>query len=178
MLFVLRVLRPLRWLRFGLFECREDPVFRDKGVWRKTPLFDRLLTFDMKLPPDGRHSVLTVRPGRAPSGDSTGRHVDALASGRAVPLARKVRATRDCRHCHRRSCGSGTLLDAAVWGCGGDTGAMGNPADATRPMPADMNAWLRDFRKLTSLGRLSVAGLENQRSAVLAVAVTLVTVGV
>ena len=48
MLFALRVLRPLLW--FGLLECREDPVFRDKGLWRKTPLFDRLLTFDSKLP--------------------------------------------------------------------------------------------------------------------------------
>ena len=47
MLFALRVLRPLRW--FGLLECREDPVFRDRGVWRKTPLFDRFLTFDTNL---------------------------------------------------------------------------------------------------------------------------------
>ena len=49
MLFALRVLRPLRW--FGLLACREDAVFRDKGVWRKTPLFDRFLTFDTKLSP-------------------------------------------------------------------------------------------------------------------------------
>ena len=48
MLFALRVLRPLLW--FGLLECREDPVFRDKGVWRKTALFDRFLAFDTKLP--------------------------------------------------------------------------------------------------------------------------------
>ena len=48
MLFALRLLRPLLW--FGLLECRKDPVFRDKGVWRKTALFDRFLTFDTKLP--------------------------------------------------------------------------------------------------------------------------------
>ena len=36
--------------RSVLLECREDPVFRDKGVWRKTALFDRFLTLDTKLP--------------------------------------------------------------------------------------------------------------------------------
>ena len=44
-LFVLRVLRPLRW--FGLVECRdEDAMRRSSGIWRKTPLFDRFLQFD------------------------------------------------------------------------------------------------------------------------------------
>ena len=41
----------------GLGRADEDPVFRDKGVWRKTPLFDRFLTFDTKLPPDGPRRV-------------------------------------------------------------------------------------------------------------------------
>ena len=44
-LFVLRVLRPLRW--FGLVESRdEDATRRGRGMWRKTPLFDRFLAFD------------------------------------------------------------------------------------------------------------------------------------
>ena len=44
-LFVLRVLRPLRW--FGLVECRGDHAGdRGSGMWRKTPLFDRFLRFD------------------------------------------------------------------------------------------------------------------------------------
>ena len=44
-LFVLRVLRPLRW--FGLVESRdEDATRRGRGEWRKTPLFDRFLAFD------------------------------------------------------------------------------------------------------------------------------------
>ena len=44
-LFVLRVLRPLRW--FGLVECRdEDASRRGGGMWRKAPLFDRFLQFD------------------------------------------------------------------------------------------------------------------------------------
>ena len=47
-LFVLRVLRPLRW--FGLVECRgEDATRRGHGEWRKTPLFDRFLEFDPAL---------------------------------------------------------------------------------------------------------------------------------
>lgn len=44
-LFVLRVLRPLRW--FGLVESRdEDATRQGRGEWRKTPLFDRFLAFD------------------------------------------------------------------------------------------------------------------------------------
>ncbi len=47
-LFVLRVLRPLRW--FGLVESRdEDATRRGRGEWRKTPLFDRFLAFDPKI---------------------------------------------------------------------------------------------------------------------------------
>ena len=47
-LFVLRVLRPLSW--FGLVESRdEDASRRGRGEWRKTPLFDRFLTFDPKI---------------------------------------------------------------------------------------------------------------------------------
>ena len=47
-LFVLRVLRPLRW--FGLVESRdEDATRRGRGKWRKTPLFDRFLAFDPKI---------------------------------------------------------------------------------------------------------------------------------
>ena len=44
-LFVLRVLRQLRW--FGLVECRGDHAGdRGSGMWRKTQLFDRFLQFD------------------------------------------------------------------------------------------------------------------------------------
>ena len=44
-LFVLGVLRPLRW--FGLVEYRdEDATRRSRGKWRKTSLFDRFLSFD------------------------------------------------------------------------------------------------------------------------------------
>ena len=47
-LFVLRVLRPLRW--FGLVESRdEDATRRGRGEWRKTLLFDRFLAFDPKI---------------------------------------------------------------------------------------------------------------------------------
>ena len=47
-LFVLRVLRPLRW--FGLVESRdEDATRRGRGKWRKTPLFDRFLAFDPRI---------------------------------------------------------------------------------------------------------------------------------
>ena len=47
-LFVLRVLRPLRW--FGLVESRdEDATRRGRGEWRKTPLFDRFLAFDPNI---------------------------------------------------------------------------------------------------------------------------------
>ena len=47
-LFVLRVLRPLRW--FGLVDCRgEDATRRGHGEWRKTPLFDRFVQFDPAL---------------------------------------------------------------------------------------------------------------------------------
>ena len=47
-LFVLRVLRPLRW--FGLLECRgEDTTRRGHGEWRRTPLFDRFVRFDPEL---------------------------------------------------------------------------------------------------------------------------------
>ena len=47
-LFVLRVLRPLRW--FGLVESRdEDATRQGRGEWRKTPLFDRFLAFDPNI---------------------------------------------------------------------------------------------------------------------------------
>ena len=47
-LFVLRVLRPLRW--FGLVECRgEDATRTGHGERRKTPLFDRFVQFDPEL---------------------------------------------------------------------------------------------------------------------------------
>ena len=47
-LFVLRVLRPLRW--FGLVESRdEDATRRGRGKWRKTLLFDRFLAFDPRI---------------------------------------------------------------------------------------------------------------------------------
>ena len=48
MLFVLRLLRPLRW--FGLVKCRgEDANRAGHGEWRKTALFDRFVQFDPKL---------------------------------------------------------------------------------------------------------------------------------
>ena len=47
-LFVLRVLRRLRW--FGLVEWRGENTTRTgHGEWRKTPLFDRFVQFDPKL---------------------------------------------------------------------------------------------------------------------------------
>ncbi|SEH88826.1 hypothetical protein SAMN02799636_04295 [Methylobacterium sp. 275MFSha3.1] len=55
-----RVLRPLTWL--GLMESRADAAHDSLGMvtprlYRKTPLFDRLLTFDVDLRdvPAGRH---------------------------------------------------------------------------------------------------------------------------
>ena len=55
-LFVLRVLRPLRW--FGLVECRgEDATRRGHGEWRKTALFDRFLRFDPALAGIGQETL-------------------------------------------------------------------------------------------------------------------------
>ena len=55
-LFVLRLLRPLRW--FGLVECRgEDATRRGHGMWRKTPLFDRFVQLDPGLVGIGQATV-------------------------------------------------------------------------------------------------------------------------
>ena len=55
-LFVLRLLRPLRW--FGLVECRgEDATRTGHGEWRKTPLFDRFVQFDPNLVGTGQATV-------------------------------------------------------------------------------------------------------------------------
>ena len=48
-MFVGRVLRPLRW--FGLLEYRGPPETFEVG-WRKTALFDRFLSFDVRLARD------------------------------------------------------------------------------------------------------------------------------
>jgi len=49
------ILRPLE--AFGLFERREDPMpgqrFGTRTFYRKTPFFDRFLTFDVRLETDG-----------------------------------------------------------------------------------------------------------------------------
>ncbi|MDE0393764.1 MAG: hypothetical protein OYK82_03190 [Gammaproteobacteria bacterium] len=53
-MFAGRVLGPLRW--FGLLEWRLPPDFLDPRCWRKTALFDRFLSFDVRLaerPADG-----------------------------------------------------------------------------------------------------------------------------
>ena len=47
MLFVSRVLVPLCW--FGVMEWREMQEMFDVRRWRKTGLFDRLLSFDVRL---------------------------------------------------------------------------------------------------------------------------------
>ncbi len=52
------VLRPLRW--FGLLDYRQDDIpeqrFEKRHFYRKTPLFDRFLSFDVKLEAAGpRH---------------------------------------------------------------------------------------------------------------------------
>ena len=55
-LFMLRVLRPLRW--FGLLECRgEDATRTGHGEWRKTPLFDRFVQFDPNLFGIGKETI-------------------------------------------------------------------------------------------------------------------------
>ena len=46
MMFTRHILDPLRW--FGLVECREEDVPIEMR-WRKTALFDRLLSFDVRL---------------------------------------------------------------------------------------------------------------------------------
>jgi len=50
-----RILRPLLW--FGLLEYRQDDVaesgFVKRHFYRKTPLFDRFLSFDVKLEGEG-----------------------------------------------------------------------------------------------------------------------------
>ena len=45
-MFVGRILWPLRW--FGLLEYRGPPDTFEVG-WRKSPLFDRFLSFDVRL---------------------------------------------------------------------------------------------------------------------------------
>ena len=56
MMFVLRLLRPLR--SFGLVECRgEDATRRGHGMWRKTPLFDRFVQFDPELAGIGKATL-------------------------------------------------------------------------------------------------------------------------
>ena len=53
-MFAGRVLGLLRW--FGLFEWRLPEEMFDARCWRKTALFDRFLTFDVRLadrPADG-----------------------------------------------------------------------------------------------------------------------------
>jgi hypothetical protein len=52
------VLRPLRW--FGLLDYRQDDIperrFEKRHFYRKTPLFDRFVSFDIKLEATGpRH---------------------------------------------------------------------------------------------------------------------------
>jgi hypothetical protein len=52
------ILRPLRW--FGLLDYRQDDIperrFEKRHFYRKTPLFDRFVSFDVKLEAAGpRH---------------------------------------------------------------------------------------------------------------------------
>jgi hypothetical protein len=46
-----RILRPLQW--FGLFEHRQNDIvgerLEERHVYRKTPLFDRVLSFDVRF---------------------------------------------------------------------------------------------------------------------------------
>ena len=51
-LFVSRVLVPLCW--FGVMEWREIQDMHDVRRWRKTALYDRLLSFDVRLADGGR----------------------------------------------------------------------------------------------------------------------------
>ena len=50
-MFAGRVLEPLRW--FGLLEYHGPPERFEVG-WRKTALFDRFLSFDVRLAEDRR----------------------------------------------------------------------------------------------------------------------------
>ena len=50
-MFAARILGPLRW--FGLMEWREPQEMFEVGCWRKTALFDRFLSFDVRFA-DGR----------------------------------------------------------------------------------------------------------------------------
>ena len=50
-MFAARILGPLRW--FGLMEWREPQEMLEVGCWRKTALFDRFLSFDVRFA-DGR----------------------------------------------------------------------------------------------------------------------------
>ena len=50
-MFATRILQPLRW--FGLMEWREPQEMFEVGCWRKTALFDRFLSFDVRFA-DGR----------------------------------------------------------------------------------------------------------------------------
>lgn len=92
MLFALRVLRPLLW--FGLLEYREDSgsATRGSGARRRcsTGSSPSIRSAPGRTEPC-TDTAATARPGRAPPGGSSGRHVDAPASVRAVPLARRLR---------------------------------------------------------------------------------------
>ena len=46
-MFATRILRPLHW--FGLMEWREPQEMFEVGCWRKTALFDRFLSFDVRF---------------------------------------------------------------------------------------------------------------------------------
>jgi hypothetical protein len=50
-----RILRPLTW--FGLLEYRREPVARsaERHLYRKTPLFDRFVQFDVQVETPNRH---------------------------------------------------------------------------------------------------------------------------
>ena len=47
MLFAMRILRPLLW--FGLMNCWEPEGMFEIRYWRKSGLFDRFLSFDVRL---------------------------------------------------------------------------------------------------------------------------------
>ena len=85
-LFVLRVLRPLRW--FGLVECRsEDAARRGHGVWRKTPLFDRFVRFDPNLVGIGQARCTDAASATPPG---SGEHASPLSMCPPGPGAKHV----------------------------------------------------------------------------------------
>ena len=89
LLMVGRILRTLRW--FGLVEYRDEPGRGEPGLWRKSTLFDRFLTFDIRLQDLGAARQESDR-NEGSAGGNTDRRVTRMAGQREMKGIAAVRA--------------------------------------------------------------------------------------